>query len=161
MKNKLLLPRACRIIGLILLPFAITLLFAVENYNYSIPFLRYNMPKPGQGNFFGNSDFLFGKNFYADFSNEVALLATFVCLFMVAFSKQKKEDEYVSAVRLRALQISVYANYIILALSSILIYGVSFLVVMEINLFTILILFILIFNFNLHIRPRLSKSKTA
>lgn len=89
------------------------------------------------------------------------MVATFISLFMIGFSAEKNEDEYVSSIRLHALQWSVYINYFILAVASLLIYGFSFLWVMELNLFTLPVIFILIFNFNLHIRPRLSKSATA
>lgn len=160
MKRKLLLPNRCKIIGLILLPFAIMLLIAVYHYDFSIPFLRYNLG--GNNNLLnGKSDFVFGRDFGADLSGEAAMLATFISLFMVAFSAEKHEDEYVSSIRLHALQLSVYINYIVLAVASVLIYGFSFLMIMELNLFTIPVLFILIFNFNLHIRPRLSKPAQA
>jgi len=160
MKRKLLLPNKCKTIGLALLPFAIVLLIAVYHYDFSIPLLQYNL-KPNNNLLGGNSDFIFSKNFGADLSGEVAMLATFISLFMVAFSAEKNEDEYVSSVRLHALQLSVYINYIVLAVTSIFIYGFGFLMVMELNLFTIPVLFILIFNFNLHIRPRLSKTAQA
>ncbi|MBS1587921.1 MAG: hypothetical protein JSS82_20495 [Bacteroidetes bacterium] len=160
MKRKLLLPHPFKAFGWILLPFAITFLVAVYSYNFSVPFLQYH-PERKNDFFLGKGDFLFQKDFSADLSGEAALLCTFVSLFIIAFSAEKNEDEYVSAVRLHALQVSVYFNYFVLAISSILIYGLSFLMVMELNLFTILVLFILVFNFNLHIRPRFTKSATA
>lgn len=160
MKRKLLLPRQFKTIGWILLPFAITFLIAVYSYSFSVPFLQYH-PERKNDFFMGRGDFLLQKNFSADLSGEAALLFTFISLFMIAFSAGKNEDEYVSAVRLHALQVSVYFNYLVLAISSLFIYGLSFLMVMELNLFTILVIFILVFNFNLHIRPRLTKSATA
>lgn len=155
MKNRLLLPRKCRMIGYAILPFSITLMIAVYHFEFSFPFLRYHIPKdsgwfpPG---------FLFDKGFYADYTGTIAIIATFICLFMTAFSRLKQEDEYVAYTRLKALQLSVYVNYIILFLSSLLFFGMTFLMVVEINLFTILILFIIIFNYSLYIKPRLSKT---
>ncbi|OJW77280.1 MAG: hypothetical protein BGO69_18005 [Bacteroidetes bacterium 46-16] len=160
MINRLLLPRSCKLWGLVLLPFAFALLIAVYNYSFSIPFLKYNMGQSGDV-FSGKQDFIFNGGFSTDFSGELSLLLTFGSLFMIAFSAEKNEDEYVSSVRLRALQLSVYANYIILAITSVFIYGLSFLMVMELNLFTILIIFILIFNFDIHIKPRLTRSAQA
>lgn len=160
MKRKLLLPHPLKAFGWILLPFAITFLVAVYSYNFSVPFLQYHMEK--QHNLFSSTgDFIFQSNFGADLSGEAAMLATFFSLFMIAFSAEKHEDEYVSAIRLHALQWSVYINYFVLAVASLLIYGFSFLWVMELNLFTLPVIFILIFNFNLHIRPRFTKSATA
>ena len=88
----------------------------------------------------------------------VGMVLTFIALFMISFAREKHEDEYVSIVRLQALQISVYANYMILGLSSLAMFGSIFLVVMQINLFTILILFILIYQYKLNIKPRFSKN---
>jgi hypothetical protein len=160
MNNKLLLPRSCRLAGYIILPFAITLLIAVYHFEFSFSFLHYNEIKGKQNSSWGGPGFLFSKDFYADYTGTVAMLITFACLFMAAFSRLKHEDEYVAYIRLRALQLSVYVNYIILVVTSLLFFGFTFLMVMEINLFTILILFILIFNYNLYIKPRLSNNGT-
>ncbi len=160
MNNKLLLPRKCRLIGCILLPFASTLLVAVAYFDVSIPFLHYNTKQAKLSGDWFPPGFLFTRNFYADYTCTLAMIVTFISLFMIAFSRLKQEDEYVSYVRLRALQLSVYINYIILLIASLLFFGLTFLAVMQINLFTILILFILIFNYNLYLKPRLSKTGT-
>jgi fatty acid desaturase len=106
-------------------------------------------------------DFILSKNFYTDFNGELSLLITLVCLFMIAFSREKVEDEYVRIIRLRALQISVYTSYLIFAVASIFIYGVSFLYVMFANVFTVLFIFIVVFYYNLHIKSGISKSQAA
>ena len=54
-----------------------------------------------------------------DLSGTIALIATFLSLFMIAFSRERREDEYVMQVRLKALQISVYTNYLILGIATI------------------------------------------
>ena len=163
MKTQMLLPNKCRIAGCILLPLAIALLIAYYNFDYSIGFLRYHVAKavPVDYVFSGTQDYIFSKNFAADYTGTVGMIAAFASLFMIAFSKEKQEDEYVRYVRLNALQISVYANYIILALAALLLFGFSFLMVMELNLFTILILFIITYQYQLRIKPRLSKTRTA
>jgi len=163
MKNLLLLPRRCRPIGCIMLPFSILLLVAYYHFDYSIRLLKYNPDKKGQIGyiFTDQAEFILSKNFAADYTGTLGMICTFIALFMIAFSREKHEDEYVGIVRLRALQISVYANYMILGLTALTLFGSSFLMVMEINLFTILILFILIYQYQLHIKPRFSKSGTA
>jgi hypothetical protein len=158
MQKQLLLPRKCRLIGYILLPFALTFLIAAYCYDYSISFLHYHPENESKNTGLFGPEFLFSKNFYADFTGTIAIILTFVALFMIAFSRLKNEDEYVSHIRLSALQTSVYANYFILLLSALLMFGGHFLMIMEINLFTILILFILIFNYSIYLKPRLSKS---
>ena len=158
MKNILLLPRKCKLVGAAIFPFAATWLIATYFGNYSmLPFLQYNM-KPDSSSMIP-PDFLFGKGFYADFNGEVSLLLTLASLFMIAFSREKVEDEYVSTVRLRALQISVYASYLVFAVASVFIYGTSFLVVMFANIFTVLLVFIAIFHYSIYRNSRAAKSQ--
>ncbi|MEO8116544.1 MAG: hypothetical protein ABI653_02775 [Bacteroidota bacterium] len=67
----------------------------------------------------------------------------------VGFSKEKNEDEFIAQTRLNALLWAVFINYIILILALLFIYGMSFLSVMVYNMFTVIILFILRFNYML------------
>lgn len=152
MLNNLLLPNKYRKLGFILFIPAIILLNAVYMYEYSIPFMSYEDPTK-TGNFldFNNHDF----------SDELALLITFFSLFCIAFSKEKKEDEYLQGIRLRALQISVYLNYLVLVLATILIYGGGYMYVLFGNLFTILIIFIIVYYYQVHIKGRLSKEEQS
>jgi len=158
MTKHLLLPRQCRLIGIVLLPFMIFWLIATYSYDFSLfPFLRYNLGVKTQG--FFPPGFVFDKNFSADFNGEISFLFTLICLFMIAFSKEKNEDEYIRSLRLQALQVSVYVSYLILAIASTLIYGVSFFLVTFLNIFTILIVFIIVFHYNLHMRSRIRKTE--
>ncbi len=149
MKNKLLLPRYCRIAGLIMLPLFITLFIAVYNYNFLFPFLATHMHQPE-----GLGGFLNGNN---NLSDEVALSGVIISLFMIAFSRLKIEDEYTSAIRLRSLQIGIYVNYALVILLTFGLYNGDFLAVLFYNMVTILIIFILVLNYNLYIKPRFSK----
>ena len=160
MNNKLLLPRRCRLIGFVLLPFSITLLIAYYSFGFSIPFLKYHLALEQTAGIFTSNDFVFKNNFAGDFTGTVGMVATFMSLFGIAFSRLRHQDEYVEFIRLRALQLSVYANYLILVITALTLFNTTFLMVIEINLFTILILFILIFNYSLYIKPRLSKNGT-
>ena len=69
---------------------------------------------------------------------------------MVSFSKEEHEDEYISSMRLSSLLWAVLVNYILLLLCFLFIYGTPFLSVMLYNMFTVLILFIIRFNFVLY-----------
>ena len=159
MKNTLLLPNKCRLIGAVLLPFAITWLVAFYFRDHSVfSFLQYHAK--GGGNAF-SAEFIFNKDFSTDFNGELSILATLLCLFMIAFSREKQEDEYVRSIRLHALQVSIYVNYIMLAIASILIYGFSYIIVLQASLFTLFIVFILVFYYKLYIKSRISKSQTA
>ncbi|HZV71982.1 MAG TPA: hypothetical protein VFG10_20735 [Saprospiraceae bacterium] len=69
---------------------------------------------------------------------------------LVSFSKEKKEDEFISNLRLSSLLWSVWVNYILLLIAFIFIYGLAFFNVMVYNMFTVLIIFIIRFNYILY-----------
>jgi len=54
--------------------------------------------------------------------------------------------------------IGVYTNYAIFIVLTFCVYGLNYLAVILYNVLTTLILFILVFNFNLYIKPRLFKN---
>ena len=96
----------------------------------------------------GEGDKFFGmvKN---NIFNEIIGIVFILSAICVAFSKEKHEDEYISQVRLESLVWATYINYGILILSFLLVYEFSFLWVMILNMFTILIFFILRFHWKL------------
>lgn len=75
-------------------------------------------------------------------TDELAALGVIIGLVLIAFSKEKTEDEMSSLLRLEALQWSVYANYLVLAIAILLVYDMAFFNVMVYNMFTLLIVFI-------------------
>lgn len=66
---------------------------------------------------------------------------------MVSFSKEKQEDEFIANLRLSSLLWSVWVNYGLLLIAFIFVYGLAFFSVMVYNMFTILIIFIIRFNY--------------
>jgi uncharacterized membrane protein len=68
----------------------------------------------------------------------------------VGFAKEKSEDEFIAKLRLSSLLWAVWVNYILLFLSFVFVYGMSFLSVMLYNMFTVLIIFIIRFNYILY-----------
>ena len=76
---------------------------------------------------------------------------------LVAFSREKEEDEFISSLRMNSLLWAVLLNYLILLFCFLFIYGLSFLNVMAYNMFTTLVIFIARFQFLLY---RNSKFKT-
>lgn len=73
---------------------------------------------------------------------------------LVAFSKEKSEDEYISSLRLTSLQWAILVNYVLLFLSFLFIYGLGFINVMVYNMFTVLIIFIARFNYVLFLSKK-------
>jgi len=91
-------------------------------------------------------------------TDECEMSGIIISLCLIAFSRLKKEDEYIRDIRLRSIQLSVFLNYVYVLILIWTVYGIDFLLSVCQNLLTILVLFILIFNFNLYIRPLLFKS---
>jgi hypothetical protein len=73
-----------------------------------------------------------------------------IALALWAYSKEKIEDEYISSIRLEAMQVAVYVNYAILLIINIVVYGWSFSFMQVIFFFTIPFIFVIWFQFKLY-----------
>lgn len=81
-----------------------------------------------------------------DVKNTLVGILFLIGLFLVGFSKEKREDEYIEKLRLNSLLWAVLINYGLLFIAFLFIYGFSFFTVMVINMFTVLIIYIIRFN---------------
>ncbi|MBS1649212.1 MAG: hypothetical protein JSR09_05845 [Bacteroidetes bacterium] len=94
---------------------------------------------------------LLNQNYFApikvNFSNTIVGVLFIVGAMFVGFSREKNEDEFISKVRLSSLLWAVFVNYLLLLIAFIFIYETAFLSVMIYNMFTVLIIFIVRFNF--------------
>ncbi|MGE7773136.1 hypothetical protein ACQKLP_00340 [Chitinophaga sp. NPDC101104] len=87
------------------------------------------------------------RNILGDATEEVGLISIFVGLLLISFSREKDEDEYISRLRLESLQLAVIINYILLIIATLVFHWLDFLAVMIYNMFTVLVIFIIRFNF--------------
>jgi hypothetical protein len=149
MNSKLLLPHRFKTIGwIILIPITILGIIAMAN-NFEPDWLDMRIFA------LFNDDLLFGGvgesgNFKFIETNVTLTLigALFIVgAMMVGFSKEKMEDEFIAKIRLSSLLWSVWVNYALLFLAFIFVYGMSFFDVMIFNMFTVLIIFIVRFNY--------------
>ena len=100
-------------------------------------------------------DEVLGKTRYftfitTDITNTVIGVVFIIGALFVGFSKEKREDEFLAELRLSSLLWAVWVNYILLLLAFLFVYGLAFLNVMVYNMFTILIIFIVRFNYILY-----------
>lgn len=106
-----------------------------------------------------DNDFLKSKGFISvienNIANELIGVSIIISATFIAFSKEKNEDEFISKIRLESLVRATYLNYGILVFALIFIYNMSFFTVMIVNMFTVLLFFIVHFNWALY------KSKKA
>ena len=68
----------------------------------------------------------------------------------IALSKQKNEDEFIAKIRLESLVWATYINYAILLVAILFVYGFAFFWIIVFNMFTILLFFIIRFNWVLY-----------
>lgn len=147
MKPRFLLPHPLKRVGWVLLIPSLIFGVFVQHYEFAIPGFDLLLNHDGV--------LVAGKPLANNLTNELAALLILVSGFFVAFSKEKIEDEWVSRVRLESLQWSVYLNYALLLLTFMFVYEEAFFLVMIYNMFTILIFFIMRFNYVLYIRDKL------
>jgi hypothetical protein len=148
MPSKLLLPNRFKIIGWCLLIPSTILGLIMTLASYEVPWLNarvfamFNDPFLGKG-----QSFVF---ITTNITNTVVGILFIIGALFAGFSKEKKEDEFIANLRLSSLLWAVWVNYILLLLAFAFIYGTSFFTVMMYNMFTVLIIFIVRFNYILN-----------
>ena len=112
----------------------------------------HNLPvRPGDSALFTNAHL-----FYI-----ASTLLVLTGLFLIAFSKEKIEDEQIAQLRLQSLQWAVYLNYFILIMSLFLTNGIDFIDILRLNLWIPLVFFIIRFKWKLYQLTRLLKKEEA
>lgn len=144
MKASNLLPYRVKRLGWIILLPSIFLGVMVLYFEFVIPGFEIKIPYA--------TTFMSGKPIMNNLTDELVSIIVIVSLALIAFSEEKEEDEWVSKVRLESLQWSVYANYILLILAILFVYDMHFFEALVYNMYTILILFILRFNYVLRVK---------
>lgn len=145
MRNNYLLPNSLKKIGLVLFVVTVLLLLYSLMHDWEPPifnckvFAIFNdFPFSNQPHYFSMID--------DNIANELIGVLGILSLIFLAFSKEKQEDEFIAKIRLDSLLWATYANYAILLISIIFIYGMPFFWVLVFNMYTILIVFIIRFH---------------
>ena len=144
MKYELLIPNKYKVFGWILfLSFAVLGLFCMYG-EFKIPGFDLSIfnIKEDEGLSFSFNDY--------NLTNEFAFFGTTVGLLMVVFAKEKIEDEFIAMLRLKSLQWAVLISYIVLIVLNYTFYGFGFFGVLVYNSWTVLIVFIVKFNWSLY-----------
>ena len=81
--------------------------------------------------------------------NNIAIIGTVSGAILATCSREKIEDEMVRQVRLSSLLVALYANYAVLIVCSLLVYDLDFLLVMMYNMFTMLLIFMVVFRYRM------------
>ena len=157
MKTKFLLPPNYKVFGWILLAIAL-ILYLWVNVVGDIPFLsnaKILCIYYSEANLFKNpASSKFFQWHQTDIQPDVIGILLIIGCLLVAFSRLKVEDEYIAKIRLESLVWSTCVNFILLIIAIIAIWGVDFIMVMEYNMVTILILFVLRFHWVLFLSKK-------
>ena len=148
MKIKYLFPNKYKSIGWVVLIPSLILGLIITMFNIEPAFLDWRVPTIFMDEFMGEKKLLaMTEN---NVLNELVGVLIIVSGLLVAFSKEKIEDELISKIRLESLTMSLFISYGLVILSTFLIYNLSYMYVLVFNLFIILILFNLIFRYRLY-----------
>jgi len=151
MNTNFLLPHRYKKIGWILLAPALALCVCVRWFDVRLPMnvkvlSLWPSPIPTLPKGTGVSTGLPVRPLYAfvmnNLADELTAILAIVALAMIAFSKEKIEDEYIAKIRLDSLLNATYVNYLILIFCILFFYELSFLSVLIYNMFTLLVVFI-------------------
>ena len=148
MKLNYLLPHSYKRIGLALIIPLLAFGWYVINFDVEPAFLDFIVPAIFVDEVFGEK-FMFGMT-DNNLLNELIGIALIFSFLMAAFSKEKQEDEFIEKIRLDSLVWATYVNYAVLLFSFLFVYGMSFFWVMIANMFTILLFFIIRFNWQVN-----------
>ena len=154
MKTNFLFPNRLKKIGWFFLIPSSLLLMSILLSDWSQDYMQINVfTLIGNEGLDSTKYFSTVKNSVLD---DILMLVFIISGLLVAFSKEKIEDEMVAKIRLDSLVWATYANYSLLILAIIFIYGAPFFTVMLINMFALLIFFIIRFHWMLYKNSKIS-----
>lgn len=93
------------------------------------------------------------------FQATIVPIMLIIGLLLIAFSKEKIEDEMIVKIREQSLVWSVIVNFMILIFGILLIFGLPYLHFLSFQIFFVLILFIAKFNFELYRLKKATKDE--
>ncbi len=144
----LLLHRNYRFAGWIL--FSLGIVLSIIRFYYGIKLQILDLKTFAiYSSFFETKTFVVIRN---NLTEETAALLALVGLLFITFSKEEEENQDVSNLRLRSLITAFYVNTIFLIISIFFVFGIGFVEVMMVNLFTPFLFYLIIFKYNIHKR---------
>ncbi|RZK41602.1 MAG: hypothetical protein EOO90_10485 [Pedobacter sp.] len=136
MRNSLLIPNRFKVFGWVIFAVATLLFLGFLKFDWRPGFLIYTYEEKG----------LVSE---VNLLKEVIFTFWMIGLTLVCFSKEKKEDEFLSFLRLRSWQYAVIISLIISVVGTWAIYGSNYLVFSALNMLTVPVVFVIKFNISL------------
>ncbi len=157
MKTRYLFPNSYKKIGWILLVIGLILgiVLLVNDFEYPSYEIKVWTPIKSGALFESDRNHLIETNIFT----EIAIFLITAGGLLVAFSKEKIEDEYIQKIRVESLIWATFVNYIILLIATLLLFDFNFLTFMTINMFSLLLLFIVKFQWELYRLKKMDKNE--
>ena len=143
MKKNYLFPHRFRIIGWVLAILAVVGYLCLPEFHFKVPSLYFDV-------FFDDDNESEFFRMARTNSLSIAMPLLTIGLLFIGFSKEKVEDEFVQYLRAQSLIWSTYVTAILFIVTTLLIYGFSYLYVPFLVFYVFLILFIVKFRIELH-----------
>ena len=147
--NYKLLPHRFKMVGWILFLFAFLAEILLGITGNELSWLKVNAFTLYNSETFGNGSGWF-QWVQTNLTYTLVAVIFIVGGLIISFSKEKTEDELIAKLRLSSFSWAVCINYLLLLMAFLLVQGFAFLTVMIYNMFTVLILFIVRFNYLLY-----------
>ena len=140
--NKFLLPYRWKMAGIVLSSAgAISALF------YSLFDFKFKMTVFAVYSSFLDTKIL--QTFNTNVAEEITLSLLITGLSLIVFSREKKETADLEAIRSKAMARAVIINNVLLLFSVLFIYGTGFIAVLVLNIFSLLLLYLVFFYFSI------------
>lgn len=143
MRTRFLFPYWCKFLGIVLIVIHLPVMHVSKYLGYDI-----HADHPEQGILSPSHLFFIGT-----------MLFMVIGLLLVAFSKEKIEDEQIAQLRLESLQWAVYLNYFVLISSALFMNHNDFSDILYLNLWVPLAFFIIRFRWVIYRLNRLAKEE--
>ena len=147
MKTNYLLPNKYKILGWILFIGGIISGFTIVFSGYTQEPIRAKVLSIFNDYALGLKEMEYFAIIETGISSELASIAIIIGGLIIGFSKEKIEDEFIYKLRKDSLVWAIIFNYIILLMTIIFIYDLTFFHILVYNMFTPLLFFIIRFNF--------------
>ncbi len=144
MKFNYLLPHYLKRVGFVLLALGVVALMYSFLISNTPDFMDFNVYALIRQRFLSPVEFF--SVVETNFLDELIAGLLILGLGLISFSREKVEDEFIAKTRLESLVWATYLNYGVLLLSVLFVYEMAFFMVMIVNMFTILIFFVIRFN---------------
>ena len=132
------LPHKLKKAGWVLLSLGI--LFSLA---YAFLDFRFTMPVIAVFSYFTEAKYF--AVFETNFADELAMISLLSGLFILSFTREKKETDLLDQLRNQALKKTLLYNSVFVFCSILFVYGVGFLGAMVLNLFSPLIIYLVLF----------------